>query len=137
MNLNLMELKNGFPKGLRLLRPGQFQKVFEQGRRKSGPFLLIVFVSNQLSLNRFGISVGRKFGGAVRRNWFKRQVREAVRKLPREGGGWDVVICPKSKVEIPQSARLDQEISRLFNQLKHRNEIAYDSEKHAGNPQGI
>jgi ribonuclease P protein component len=137
MNGNPRESRQGFEKRHRLLRPGEFQKVFEQGRRKSSQFLQMVFLSNDLSVNRFGISVGRKFGGAIRRNWFKRQIRESVRKLPRECGGWDIVFCPKSKVGIPEYTRLDQEISWLYQQLKRRNEIAHHSEKHPECHQGI
>ncbi len=53
--------------------------------------------------SRVGIVVSRKFGHAVKRNLFKRRVREIFRQnknlLPR---GWDFVVLPKHKAgEFP------------------------------------
>jgi ribonuclease P protein component len=68
-----------FPKSLRLLYPHQFRRVMKYGYRVSGKYLIIhLCESNQSSL-KLGITVSRKFGKSVERNYFKRLVREAFR----------------------------------------------------------
>lgn len=49
--------------------------------------------------NRIGISVSKKFGGAVQRNRVKRIIREAMRKLQKEyplKQGFLIVIAPRT-----------------------------------------
>ena len=49
--------------------------------------------------NRIGISVSKKYGGAVERNRVKRIIREAMRQVERDmplKQGFLVVICPRS-----------------------------------------
>lgn len=74
-----------------------YKAVFDAKLRKSeGP--LTVFVRpNGLGHPRLGLSVGRRAGGAVTRNRYKRMVREAFRLeapgwMAREMGSYDVVV---------------------------------------------
>ncbi len=65
--------------------------------------MVVAAARNSLPYSRLGISVGRKFGNAVRRNRAKRRVREFFRrnkhKIPR---GYDFIFLPqKNMLEIP------------------------------------
>lgn len=52
---------------------------------------------NGLELCRFGVTAGRKVGGAVGRNRAKRLLREAVRPhLSRTRPGWDIVLIARA-----------------------------------------
>ena len=55
--------------------------------------MVVRFVPNGRDHDRFGISTGRRLGGAVRRNRVRRRLREILRRSPNETGhGWDILI---------------------------------------------
>ncbi len=63
-----------------LVRKGwEYQRIYGQGKRLHGRGFSLIFVDNNDSINRLGISVHRKIRGAVRRNRMKRIIREAFR----------------------------------------------------------
>lgn len=68
-----------FPKEERLQNSSHFQKVFKYGRKQRSEAITVFFLENKLPQSRLGISIGKKFGSAARRNRMKRLVREAYR----------------------------------------------------------
>lgn len=52
-------------------------------------------MKNNLGYSRFGISVSRKLGGAVKRNRIKRIIREIVRLRDTKGMGINMVIVAR------------------------------------------
>ncbi len=68
-----------FPKSLRLLSRGQFQKINREGKRLAGKVISLQYQKG-LPRIRLGITVSKKYGKAHDRNRFKRVVREAFRE---------------------------------------------------------
>jgi ribonuclease P protein component len=88
----LAEARNGFGKSYRLLRPADFQHVFQGGRRRSAGNLAVYWRPNRLAHPRIGIAISRKCTrSAVIRNRIKRVVREAFRVRKERLGGVDIV----------------------------------------------
>jgi ribonuclease P protein component len=104
-----------FPKELRLLRRGEFRRVYEEGQRRSTPLCAIFFRPNGLSRTRLGITAPARLGSAVVRNRAKRRLREVFRRhraaIP---AGWDIVLNPREAVAKVQFPTLVREILRLF-----------------------
>ncbi len=111
------QTSNSFPKDLRLLRRGEFRRVYEEGRRRNASLCTIFFRANGLPHTRLGITAPRALGNAVRRNRVKRRLREVFR-LHRVAipGGWDIVLNPRESVATVPFPRLIQEVLRLFPQ---------------------
>jgi ribonuclease P protein component len=64
---------------------------------------------------RAGVIVGRKFGGAVKRNRIKRRLREVLRAHPEVvPAGWDWLVLPRSPVQSWSFATLNERIAALF-----------------------
>ncbi len=68
-----------FPRRERLRQTRDFDRVFREGRLFRMPEFLVRALPNGLSHSRLGLSVGKRAGGAVRRNRMKRLLREAYR----------------------------------------------------------
>jgi ribonuclease P protein component len=109
-----------------LRRPADFQAVYDRRRSAADGTLVVYARENGLPYSRAGLSVSKKFGGAVVRNRIRRLLREAYR-LERDGlpTGLDLVLIPR-----PQEAyALDtfrQSLGKLVKQAAKK--IARDTE---------
>ena len=65
-----------------------------KGRRIQADSIRCVFIPNTLGHARLGLAVSRKYGSAVQRNRFKRQIRNTFRQHPIRSAGIDVLIVP-------------------------------------------
>lgn len=52
-----------------------FDRIIQKGQLKKNNEFIIYYDDNNLEINRFGISVGKKIGNAVTRNYYKRVIR--------------------------------------------------------------
>ena len=89
-----------FTSRMHMRRSADFERTYARGRSAQNATCRVVAAPNELTHSRLGLSVGKKYGNAVRRNRFKRLVREAFRlnrdKLPM---GFDIVVIPRAKSE--------------------------------------
>ena len=85
----------------RLSRSGDFDRVYREGDSRANRFLVLYSFPREASGRpRFGMSVGRKVGGAVVRNKVKRRLREAFASLDSElPEGHDFVVVARPGVE--------------------------------------
>ena len=107
--------RQGFPQRARLLRSGDFRRVYSRGRRRSVSLLVAFFLPNGKPWSRIGLTVPRALGGAVERNFLKRRFREASRKHLQElGPGWDVVFNPRSSAKTVPFEQLEEAVRQIF-----------------------
>lgn len=103
------------PRACRLLRRAEYDAVYKAGRRRSGREFAVFLRQNGLELSRFGWSVKKALGNAVRRNRIRRRVREIVRVHRDEiAPGWDVVIHPRGSAAHSEFSKLAQDLLRLL-----------------------
>jgi len=117
---------NAFPRGARLLRHADFERVYKSGRRHFSASLTAFYLERQSATVggaemrtpqglRVGFTVGRALGGAVERNRIKRRLREAVRlSRPPFGIAADVVMNPKKSLLTADFADVLNEVRRAF-----------------------
>ncbi len=71
-------------------------------------------------VNRIGLTVGKKLGGAVERNRAKRVLREAMRAIEREPGvktGFLVVLAARERATEVKTAEVERDLRRAFDKL--------------------
>ena len=87
-----------FTRRERLAQKREFDRVFAEGRSFRTPEIIVRASPNGLPHSRIGLSVGRRLGGAVRRNRIKRLLREAFRlNKQRLAVACDLVIIPRAQ----------------------------------------
>ena len=102
----------------RLLKKADFDAVFETRQSVGNRRMVLHWRENTLGFPRLGLVVGRKFGGAVQRNRFKRRVRELFRRNKARLGALDVAIMP---AKGPEAAAADyDQLAEAFTALLNR-----------------
>ena len=82
-----------------LSRPRDFEALQREGTMRSSPLMTVRFRRTDLDSARFGLSTGRRLGGAVVRNRTRRRLREALRVMaPSFQPGWDVLIIARPAI---------------------------------------
>jgi len=110
----------GFPRGMRLLRHADFERVYKLGRRHFSASITVFYLARVEAKAatrglRVGFTVGRALGGAVERNRMKRRLREAVRLAPPPAEvSADVVINPKKSLLTTDFEAVLNEVRRAF-----------------------
>jgi ribonuclease P protein component len=108
-----------FPKQIRITRRSDFQKVYKNGRRARGSHFVVFFDQNQLAYSRFGMTVSKKLGSAVRRNRIRRIFREALRFHQREAmSGYDFVFNPHPSAANLKCQALAEDVAQVLSHLK-------------------
>ena len=87
------------PRLVMLSKPEDFAALQGEGTVRSHSLLVVRIRWTGLEETRFGMSTGRKLGGAVVRNRVRRRLREALRVMaPSFQPGWDVLIIARPPV---------------------------------------
>ncbi|MEM1347673.1 MAG: ribonuclease P protein component [Myxococcota bacterium] len=88
-------------KAERLLKRAEFQRAQRRGARRAGEWFVVYAAANDLGYSRLGMTTSRKVGKAVRRNRWRRLIREAFRKNKRAlPVGFDFVVIVKPQ-QVP------------------------------------
>ena len=108
-----------FPKSRRLLRKAEFDAVFAAKHSAADRMLVVYARPNDAGHPRLGLVVSRKVGGAVRRNRWKRLLREAFRLAQHELPAVDLVCLPRFRGK-PTLSAVSQSLQSLSKRCLER-----------------
>ena len=104
-----------------------YEKAFHKGIRFSGRYVIVFVLKDyaakrlqkanptKTAYNRFGVSVGKKVGGAVQRNRAKRILRAGYFAVEKElKPGFLIVLAPKSEILLAKSTDIEMDLRRGF-----------------------
>jgi ribonuclease P protein component len=98
-----------------LRSPRDFTALQASTTSKAHPLLILRYRRNDLEQTRYGLSTGRRLGGAVERNRVRRRLREALRTFgPRTRPGWDVLVVARPASGAASYADLAGALERLL-----------------------
>lgn len=104
------EMSRVYRRRHRLSRDADFRAVYDARIKKAQGPLLVFLRPSEHPEHRLGLSVGRRAGGAVVRNRYKRLIREAFRRersgLPTPGSGmaYDIIVGVRAHKVMPLAA---------------------------------
>ncbi|MCD6310372.1 MAG: ribonuclease P protein component [Candidatus Eremiobacteraeota bacterium] len=92
-----------------------FERVIKKGRRLTGRYFTICYLSGDQNTHRVGIRISAKTGGAVWRNRLRRILRETLRSnLSPEIPGHDIVIIARNACRTQSTDVLKQYLIQLM-----------------------
>jgi ribonuclease P protein component len=98
-----------------LVRRSEYDAVYREGRRRTSREFTVFLRPNGLERSRFGWSIKKALGNAVRRNRIRRRLREILRLHRQEiAPGWDVVIHPRSSAATAEFTALARELLKVM-----------------------
>ncbi len=97
-----------------------YARAFTQKRSAADGAFVVYVAENGLSWSRLGLSVSRRLGNAVTRNYARRRIREAFRRVKYDiPQGLDVV-CVARHGAINKKTNLQQAMIKLVNKAAAR-----------------
>lgn len=115
----LTTARNSFNKSHRLLKPSDFQYVFQRSRKWSTNGLTLYTRPNALGYPRLGIAISRKCSrSAVVRNRIRRIIRESFRLCKHELGGVDLVFLGRVGIDRIDRRQLREIVEKNLMELR-------------------
>ncbi len=109
----------GLPSADRMTRPGEFASVRLQGRARSGRLLTVAFLRQPEAVAvRFGFTLTKRLGNAVKRNLLKRRLREIARAATPEISGQGMLVTIPRPIAVKATfLEVEQEWLTLVGKL--------------------
>ncbi len=116
-----MKKPQGFEKKLKVRKKADFLSLRSKSKKFVGRHWIVFFQDNGLGHPRLGISVSTAVGNAVRRNHFRRWIRESFRKHRDRFLTLDChFVVKKKEITITKrefSKELDEDLERFLHWL--------------------
>lgn len=96
----------------------EFKRVYNKGRYSTGKHLVLYALTNNLKVNRLGITTSKKVGNSVRRNRARRLIKESYRLLEgRVSLGYDIVFVARTSEKETGLEDIKREMDYLIGKL--------------------
>ena len=101
-----------FKRKERIRKSSEFRLIYQKGNIKGSLHFKIAILANDLQWSRLGLTISKKIGNAVKRNYIKRRLREYFR-LHKEclSGSFDIIVTAKSGAAKLKSADIYRELN--------------------------
>lgn len=81
----------------------EFKNLFSKGKFFHGEYIHLYVLKNNCNFNKLGIAVSKKQGKAVKRNHFKRLIRENYKIIePRLKNGYSILVVGNKNKDISE-----------------------------------
>ena len=107
-----------------LKKNSDFQNVYANGKSMANKYLVMYVLSNDLSVNRLGISVSKKVGNSIVRHHLTRLIRESYRlNSSMFNSGLDIVVVVRNTARDKSYKEIESALMHLGKIQKILNNI--------------
>lgn len=100
---------------LRLKKSEEFSRVIRKGRSVADQSLVLYLYVNKEGKRRIGFSVGKKIGKAVERNYYKRVLRDIVRRHESHiKAGYDLILIARPAIKEKNYVQIETSFLTLL-----------------------
>jgi len=104
-----------FKREEKIRKHSEYTVIYKKGAKKESHYFKIAVLPNNLRWRRFGLTVSKRIGNAVQRNYVKRRLREYCRlnkeNLPESS---DIVVTAKQGAQKLTYAAMCTELNLLL-----------------------
>ena len=108
------------PKTTRIARKAEIDLVYRKGRRVSDRLMRVHVRPNDLGFARLAISVPRRLCNAVKRNRWKRMIRESFRLNREKLSAIDLLAIPNRKPDGLKRPEVEKALMGLLRRAKKK-----------------
>jgi ribonuclease P protein component len=110
----------GITRSHRITKRGDFARLRKNSRKWVSRHWILYYAANDLGSPRLAFSVSTKYGNAVSRNRYRRQIREAFRLRQVDLPAVDLHFIARQKPANLAEKRYIEELHEDFEKLVHR-----------------
>lgn len=95
-----------------------FKRIYQRGQSYANRLLVVYYLPNKKDYNRLGLSVSKKVGNSVVRNWVKRRIRESYRL--NEGyvkKGYDMILIARVRANGADYISIEKALVHLMKKV--------------------
>ena len=108
----------------------EFKRVYNKGKSAASQCAVVYCRRNASTVNRLGITVSTKIGGAVQRNRVRRRLKEIYRLSEEKlKSGFDIVIVARIRGRFASYSELQSSVVALFRKLGLLDDSALHNEE--------
>lgn len=114
----MTDSRSSFPREVRLLKPSEFKRVFQQPSKYRYAGFTFYLRENDLGYARLGLAIAKKHAKlAVSRNRIKRLIRESFRQTRLDLPSVDIIVMIGPHAEKRDNRELREGLDRFWRRL--------------------
>ncbi len=114
---NRLMKSEGLPRNVIIRHRLDFERMFEKGKRKNGRFIRLIFIPTGKPVVA-GFVCSKKNGNAVKRNLYRRRMREAFRKNKSAFDGYEIIFMALPQIANASFKEIETDILEFAGKLK-------------------
>jgi len=101
-----------------LTKNHEFKRLYNKGKSAASKYVVVYSARNNSAVNRLGITVSTKLGGAVKRNRIRRRLKEIYRlNEPDLRRGYNIVLVARHGSRDAKWKDIESSVLYLFRKL--------------------
>ncbi len=100
----------------------EFNNIIDKGYKFKSNLFFVYMLKNEYDYNRYGIAISKHLGNAVKRNKFKRQIRDIIDDIDIEFRKLDLIFIARPLIKEKKYIEIKNDIIKLISMIGEKYE---------------